>query len=149
MQQKKTVKEWIMQLPEPYKNESLEMAGRFHKLDCVYASLGDALSSFIFNDYPPKNYHWDEVFNRIEKGEFDKPSIPWPDEADWIKCPAGTFARAVDKNGECFFFSMFIPAERIFIGAWAVNTKDCGIIADMSGVDWEKSLEYRPSIFQK
>ena len=142
----KTVKEWFAQLPEPYGTDCLGAALYYDSIMDLRESLGDAIAMSI-PSWPGLDI--EDLIKRANSGEFDKPSIPWPDEADWIKCPAGTFARAVDKNGECFFFSMFIPAERIFIGAWAVNTKDCGIIADMSGVDWEKSLEYRPSIFQK
>ena len=71
-------------------------------------------------------------------------AIPWPDEAAWSKAPLGTFARAVDRSGACFFYLMQTDS-----ASHSGVYKHCGHISDMSGIDWQKSLEYHPSLKSK
>jgi hypothetical protein len=67
--------------------------------------------------------------------------IPWPEEAAWSKAPIGAYARAVDKNGACYFYLMAFDIDR-----HGGETQYCGVIEDMTGIDWEKSLEFNPSL---
>lgn len=50
MQQGKTVKEWLEQLPEPYKSEALTMAGIFKTLDHYYTTRRHDLCMINFNN---------------------------------------------------------------------------------------------------
>lgn len=147
MQQEKTVKEWLEMLPEPYKSEALTMAAIYKTLGYKYTSLFDALSyGFVFNDSPQRHDYWVDVCDRAEKGEFDKPAIPWPEEAKWENAPDETFARAVDASGRCYFYYM------AFMKTTSQHTTEvlfCGKISDMSNVQWKETLEYNPLLFKK
>ena len=77
---KKTAKEWYQQLPEPIRSEAIaewekKTSVRWNDL---FNSLADALmGGFCWHDSPQyindSNY-WANIHNRIERGEFDKPT---------------------------------------------------------------------------
>jgi hypothetical protein len=123
----KTVKEWFAQLPDLYKTECLSAALHYDSIMDLRESLGDAIAMSI-PSWPDLDV--EDLIKRANSGEFDAPAIPWPEEAAWQNAPEGTFARTVNEDGEVYFFFMCII--------------DRGKIADMTGIDWTKTLEYRP-----
>ena len=68
-------------------------------------------------------------------------SIPWPEEAAWSKAPRGVYARAVDKDGNCYFYLMAFDIDR-----HGGETQYCGEIVDMTSINWKETLEFNPSL---
>lgn len=143
MQQKKTVKEWLEMLPEPYKTQCLDAALYYDAIDDMRGSLAVAIAMSIIS-WPGLDI--EDLIKRANSGEFDKPAIPWPEEAKWENAPDETFARAVDASGRCYFYSM------AFMKTTSQHTTEvlfCGKISDMSNVQWKETLEYNPLLFKK
>lgn len=67
--------------------------------------------------------------------------IPWPEQAAWENAPEGTFARAVDGSGDCYFYAMTFF--KLSLG-WTTGAISCGKIPDMTGVDWKQTLQFKP-----
>jgi len=68
-------------------------------------------------------------------------AIPWPEGSAWSEAPMGAYARAVDKNGACYFYLMAFDIDR-----HGGETQYCGEIIDMTGVNWKETLEFNPSL---
>ena len=145
--EEKTILEWFNQLPEPYMSQAIENAknnDQFYGNEIV-GSLAEAIGlGFIWHETPQNFSYWNSVHADVKNGEFHLPPIPWPEEATWDNAPEGTFARAIDEDGQCCFFFMAQSERRASSNVWYPMSQYCGKIADMAGIDWKQSLELKP-----
>lgn len=71
---KLTVREWLQQLPEPFRTQALdntEIAPNPTMGDNEVDTLAHALSGFIWHHTPQGLNYWCDVQTRAERGEFD------------------------------------------------------------------------------
>ena len=145
--EEKTILEWFNQLPEPYKSQAIENAKNNNPFygDVIVGSLAEAIGfGFLWHETPQKGAYWSGVLAHVKNGEFHLSSIPWPDEAAWENAPKGTYARAVNSDGRCYHY-MLKPQIKLFeASTWVESRRPCGQIPDMTGIDWEQSLELKP-----
>jgi hypothetical protein len=129
----KTVKEWFEQLPKPYKTQCIDLAIQHDTLNDVRFTLADAIATTAFG------VNMEDLIRRAAKGEFDRPAIPWPVEASWQNAPEWAYARASDMDGYCYFYGVVVRGKE-----YEPAHRFCGKISNITGIDWRKTLEYRP-----
>jgi hypothetical protein len=132
----KTVKEWFAQLPEPYGTDCMSAALHYDCIMDVRESLGDAIAMSI-PSWPGLDI--EDLIERANSGEFDTPAIPWPVEASWDNAPEWAYARASDMDGYCYFHGLVVRGKE-----YEPANRFCGKISNITGIDWRKTLEYRP-----
>ena len=143
MKQEKTILEWLNQLPEPIKSQAIENTKNDNPFSGneIVDSLWKAIDyGFLWSSTSQGGNYWFYIKVRAERGEFGLHSIPWPEEATWENAPEGTFARAIDEDGQCCFFFMAQSERRASSNVWYSMSQYCGKIADMAGIDWKQSL---------
>jgi len=137
--QSKTVLEWLHMLPEPYRSRAIANANE-NNAELKRFTLQYAIqTAFVWENSPEGHDYWSEVCDMAENAGFDTSNIPWPDKAAWGNAPEWVFARAVDSNGCCYFYGVFNVGN-----GYMADDLPCGKITDMTGIDWEKSLEFKP-----
>lgn len=81
----KTVKEWLKELPEPYRSQALENIeipectdGQKHTHDTVVGSSSDAVSKAFWHGQTPQGRkYWYSLIRRLESKELLKEFAEW------------------------------------------------------------------------
>jgi hypothetical protein len=84
----KTIREWLEQLPEPERSQAIGQT-RKKQLRKVVCSMPEAIEGmFIWRDSLQGDAQWHDVYQRAERGEFDRPAeqpTAFPDDASVLR----------------------------------------------------------------
>lgn len=128
--------EWFDTLPKIYKEQAIREAfAQALDPNQQHSDIISALNDITWEETSQGDGYWEDLCNRIESGDM----TPWPQEANWENARRHTVARAVDSNGDCFFYKVVDLDE-----GWDITTEECGTVQDMDGVDWRKTLQLNP-----
>ncbi len=108
----KTVGQWFMQLPEPYRLQALDNGERGDSLGLAASSMAAALCSFAWEATGQGYGYWEEVFRRAEAGQLGEPestetawAIKTPETGPSESGPAEPERRKTGKMGKRIVFA--------------------------------------------
>jgi hypothetical protein len=85
---RKTIREWLEQLPEPYRSQAIWQTSEERLLKVVCAMAEAIQCMFIWMDSLQGDAQWYDVYQRAIAGEFDRPAEQppaFPDELSVLR----------------------------------------------------------------
>ena len=69
----KPILEWYEQLPEPIRSQAIANCSSYYReRDCLHRAIG---AGMIWCRTPEGFQYWSDVYDKAERGEFNKPDI--------------------------------------------------------------------------